>query len=110
LVGRLAAEPRDHHYAVARGVAVTNLAGTAGASATLSVFNSAAAILTAPPSFTGDGFPLTITGVPGFNYAVEASTNLVDWVPLSTNTSPFTFVDGDATNCPARYYRSVYLP
>jgi hypothetical protein len=48
--------------------------------------------------------------LPGLNYAIEASTNLVDWMPIATNTSPFTFVDGDATNFPARYYRSVYLP
>ena len=66
--------------------------------------------MTAPPSFSGDRFQLMITGVPGFNYALEASTNLVDWVPLSTNTSPFTFADGDATSFPTRYYRSVYLP
>jgi hypothetical protein len=92
------------------GVTVTNLAGIASTSATFCVYSSAAAILTAPPSFTGDGFQFTITGVPGFNYAVEGSTNLVDWVPLSTNTSPFTFADGDATNFPVRYYRSVYLP
>jgi catechol 2,3-dioxygenase-like lactoylglutathione lyase family enzyme len=92
------------------GVTVTNLAGIASTSATFCVYSSAAAVLTAPPSFSGDGFQFTNTGVPGFNYAVEASTNLVDWVPLVTNTSPFTFVDGDATNFPARYYRSVYLP
>jgi hypothetical protein len=92
------------------GVAVTNLAGTADTSATLSVYSSAAAVLTAPPSTTGDQFQFAITGVPGLNYAVEASTNLVDWVPLCTNASPFTFVDGDATNFPGRYYRSVYLP
>jgi hypothetical protein len=52
----------------------------------------------------------SIADVPGFNYAIEASTNLEDWMPLATNTSPFTFVDGDATNFPARYYRAVYLP
>ena len=92
------------------GVMVTNLAGIASTSAMFCVYSSAAAVLTAPPSFAGGGFQFTITGVPGFNYAVEASTDLVDWVPLITNTSPFTFVDGDATNFPARYYRSVYLP
>jgi hypothetical protein len=51
-----------------------------------------------------------LTGVPGFAYTVEASTNLSDWLPLSTNVSPFTFTDADATNFPARFYRSVYVP
>jgi hypothetical protein len=92
------------------GITVTNLAGIASASATLSVYTNAAAVLTAPPGVSSEGFQFTITGVPGLNYAVEASTNLVDWAPLFTNTSPFTFVDGDATNIPGRYYRSVYLP
>jgi len=92
------------------GVTVTNLAGLASTSATLSVYTSAAAVLTTPPGLTSDGFQFTITGVPGFNYVVEASTNLADWVPLFTNTSPFTFVDGGASNFPARYYRSVYVP
>jgi trimeric autotransporter adhesin len=94
----------------AYGVTVTNLAGIASTSATCSVYSTTAAVLKAPPSQTGGRFQFTITGVPGFNYALEASTDLVDWVPLSTNTSPFTFTDDAATNVPARYYRSVYLP
>jgi hypothetical protein len=98
------------NQAGAYGVTVTNLAGIASTSATCAVYCTAAAVLKAPPSFTGGGFQFTITGVPGFNYSLEASTNLVDWVPLSTNTSPFTFADGDATNFRARYYRSVYQP
>jgi hypothetical protein len=73
-------------------------------------FATAAAVLTVPPSSTGNQFQFSLTGLPGLNYAIEASTNLVDWMPIATNTSPFTFVDGDATNFPARYYRSVYLP
>jgi len=92
----------------AYGVSVTNLAGLASASATLSVYSSAAAVLAAPLCLSGNQFQFTITGVPGFNYTVEASTNLVDWAPLFTNTSPFTFVEVAATNYPARYYRSVF--
>ena len=85
-------------------VTLTNALGTASGT------NLVRVTLHLAPGFTGNKFQFTITGVPGFNYAIEASTNLVDWAPLSTNTSPFTFVDGDATNFPGRYYRSVYLP
>jgi hypothetical protein len=92
-------------------VTVSNLAGTAtSAPAMLSVYNTAGAALAVLPPPAGGPFQFSISGVPGFNYAIEASTNLVDWMPLATNISPFTFVDGDATNFPARYYRSVYLP
>jgi hypothetical protein len=51
-----------------------------------------------------------VAGVPGFNYAVQASTNLIDWVSLITNTSPFTFVDTNSTNSPQQFYRTFYVP
>jgi uncharacterized repeat protein (TIGR01451 family) len=39
---------------------------------------------------------------------IEASTNLVDWVPIYTNsTAPFTFTDPNAANYPYRFYRAV---
>jgi hypothetical protein len=91
-------------------ITVSNVVGMVTTQAVLSVYDSAAAVLAVPPSSFTDSFQFTITGVPGLNYAIEASTNLVDWTPLATNSSPCTFVDDDATNFPARYYRSVYLP
>lgn len=54
---------------------------------------------------------LTFGGIPGFNYVVQASTNLTAWVPVSTNTCEtnglFLFLDSAATNYPVRFYRSV---
>ncbi len=91
-------------------VIVTNLAGVASNSATLSVYASAAATLSALPSFSGGQFQFTVTGVPGFNYVIEASTNFIDWEPLVTNASPFTLTDDEATNFPARFYRATYAP
>jgi hypothetical protein len=92
-------------------ITVSNVAGmVTSTQAVLSVYDSVAAVLAVPPSSFTDSFQFTITGVPGLNYAIEASTNLVDWIPLATNTSPCTFVDCEATNFPVRYYRSVYLP
>jgi hypothetical protein len=41
---------------------------------------------------------------------VQASTNLINWVPLQTNTAPFTFVDANAGNFRQRFYRSIYTP
>jgi hypothetical protein len=92
-------------------VTVTNIAGVATSlPATLTVFNTAAAALALPPPATGGAFQLSLAGVPGFTYAIEASTNMVDWMPVLTNTAPFTFTDSDTTNLPARFYRAAYLP
>lgn len=55
-------------------------------------------------------FTLTVSGVPGYQYVIQASTNLVDWVSVKTNTAPFTFVDTNAGQFNRRFYRSVYIP
>ena len=50
---------------------------------------------------------------PGNTYILQASTNLVDWSSISTNTpasSPFYWVDPGATNLPSRFYRAIQLP
>jgi hypothetical protein len=53
------------------------------------------------------GFQLTITNDAGANIIIQASTNLVSWVPVSTNLSPFTFTNFDSTNYQMRFYRAV---
>jgi len=91
-------------------VAVTNMAGTT---------TSVAAILTVtdPPSVlsVSDSTAMTPTGfnfqasVPnGSTYVVEASTNLLDWLPISTNVAEsanITITDAAAVNHTARFYR-----
>jgi hypothetical protein len=47
---------------------------------------------------------------PGFPYRLQASTNLVNWINLSTNTpgaTPFTFTDPLGPAYPERFYRLV---
>jgi hypothetical protein len=50
----------------------------------------------------------SVTGVTGLNYIVWASSNLVSWTPIKTNTSPFTFAESN--NLPRRFYRAQYAP
>lgn len=90
---------------------ITNFFGSVtSAPALLQVFESAAGTLQSP-SFAGNNqFQLTVSGVPGFNYVVETSTNLFDWTPLLTNAAPFTLTDTNVVNVPRRFYRSVYFP
>jgi uncharacterized repeat protein (TIGR01451 family) len=73
------------------------------------------AVLT-PPAFASITFS---GGVPTFNVTnaagatpaiIEASTNLIGWLPIHTNTTPFSFTDNDATNYLYRFYRTLLAP
>ena len=58
-------------------------------------------------------FRFRFASTPGPTWIIEASTNLVDWISLATNSAPhglFEFVDSDATNFQRRFYRSVMQP
>jgi polygalacturonase len=92
-------------------VIVTNTYGSATSStAVLQVFTTAAATLNSLVFSTNKQFGFNVTGVPGFSYAVQASTNLVDWTSLVTNTSPFSLMDTDSELFSNRFYRAVCPP
>lgn len=55
-------------------------------------------------------FGFTVSGITGYQYVVEASTNLVNWTMLETNAAPFNFVDTNVVNYSRRFYRAVYIP
>lgn len=91
-------------------VTVANTSGTNSSSATLTVASSAAASLT-PASVPSAGqFNFTVTGITGYKYAVQATTDMVHWTSLVTNTAPFVFTDGNSTQFGQRFYRTVYVP
>jgi hypothetical protein len=50
------------------------------------------------------------SGASGSQYAVQVSTNLIDWTALQTNYSPFVFTDTNSRSYTRRFYRTVYLP
>ena len=58
----------------------------------------------------GNGLNLLLYSLPGFNYEIDASTNLVTWTSItnfaSTN-SPFPFSDPQSPNFKQRFYRAV---
>jgi hypothetical protein len=60
--------------------------------------------------YATNGFTLQIAGVPGYNYALERSTNLTGWVALATNVSPFVFTDTNTAGFPQCFYRTRWLP
>jgi hypothetical protein len=63
-----------------------------------------------PPKKRADGnFDLQLEGGLGQSYTVEASTNLNDWMSLTSlvaTTFPVDFADLTATNSPTKFYRA----
>ncbi|MGA3268988.1 MAG: Ig-like domain-containing protein, partial [Verrucomicrobiota bacterium] len=91
-------------------VSVSNLLGSTNATATVSVYATAAATLAPAVAPVRGQFALTVAGVSGYEYVVQASTNLTTWTSIATHTGSFTFVDTNAGKFPHRYYRSFYMP
>ncbi|MDB6122304.1 MAG: non-specific endonuclease [Pedosphaera sp.] len=91
-------------------VVITNSAGSAPSSnAVLSIYATTAATVSSF-TYSGTQAQFNVTGVPNYSYAVQVSTNLIDWSSIKTNTSPFSFTDTNVVNSPSRFYRTVYLP
>ncbi len=72
--------------------------------------NAAASISAKLKTSGSNGFQMQVTGLIGKTYILQASTNLIDWVSLETNsavTSEFDFTDPANTNFPSRFYRVI---
>jgi len=63
-----------------------------------------------PAAHVSGLFALNVTGASGAKYIVQASTNMVNWAPVQTNTAPFTFTDTKAGQFSQRFYRTVSAP
>ena len=93
----------------AYSVTVSDSNGSTNSTASLTVYATAAGTLV-PAAHANGQYVMTVAGVPGCQYIVQASTDFVNWVPVQTNTAPFTFVDTNAGQFSRRFYRSVYAP
>jgi hypothetical protein len=75
--------------------------------ATLYTGISADLALTRAPS---NSLVVQVGGVPGCSYRVERSLDLVTWVPITTNTPPWSFVATNVVDVPSCFYRAILLP
>jgi hypothetical protein len=63
--------------------------------------------------FTNNTFQMPVSGLAGKTYYLQATTNFINWVSLSTNIAPsnsFYLLDSNATSFMYRFYRAVELP
>jgi hypothetical protein len=97
---------------------LTNNATVSAAAFETNYFNSIAvsAQFIVPPvmflsqNFTNGVFQMQFLGSLGSNYVLQASTNLVNWIPLVTNpatTNLLNFIDPHSSNYPNRFYRAL---
>jgi hypothetical protein len=93
-------------------VLVSNPAGSAiSAVAVLTV--AGPPVLLNPRTTAGGAFTFTIAGATGLVYAVEVSTNLVQWSLLgsmSNETGQTNFIDSVSSNGVSRFYRASWAP
>lgn len=64
--------------------------------------------LIAPKYNPSKQFQFSVIGGTGYSYAIVAASNLSlpIWVPLITNTAPFSFTDLNSVAFPSRFYRA----
>lgn len=65
------------------------------------------------PRVASGGFQLALSGIAGQTFVVQASTNLVNWTPISTNvltSTQLNWVDPAASAFTSRFYRAVPTP
>jgi hypothetical protein len=72
--------------------------------------NSFSSTITNASYSVGNNFNFSVVGVPSFSYAVQTTTNLLNWTFLETNTSPFTVLDPNAPNFGLQFYRALFIP
>ena len=88
----------------------TNSLGWSVTSPAYMVFNSGLHLDSSAQVGPNHLFQMRLVGTANTSYVIQASTNLLDWVALATNTVPnglWTFTDLQSTNFPGRYYRAV---
>lgn len=70
--------------------------------------------LSSPQKLPGGGFSFVLAGAPQATYVIQASSDLVNWTPIATNTvsssGVLSFTDTQASAASARYYRAQQAP
>ena len=60
------------------------------------------------PSYANGQFQCFLNGATNASYTILASTNLVNWTPVSTNTAPALITNSPPANTPYLFYRALF--
>ena len=60
------------------------------------------------PSYTNGQFQCFLNGATNASYTILASTDLVNWTAVSTNTAPTQITNSPPANTPYRFYRALF--
>jgi hypothetical protein len=67
-----------------------------------------------PPLLNGElapsGLVLSLDATLGVYYSLQESTNLTDWIPVVTNSAPFSYTDTNMIRYSWRFFRAMQLP
>jgi hypothetical protein len=95
---------------VAYAIAVDGFNGASG-NIVLQLKSDIVPIIISSPVRLNDGrFQFTLTAEAGFDYDIQATGNMVDWVTIATLPNPtgtLSFIDPNAALYPMRYYRAA---
>jgi hypothetical protein len=83
----------------------------AATSLTVGLADAASAFVPSVLALSAGQFQMKLSGVEGQSYEIQATTNLIAWVPISTNTisgGVVTFPDPSAGAFSNRFYRAVF--
>ena len=94
---------------VNNGAKINNITQTTFTVTVLAAGQATPATLT-PAAHVNGQFALTIAGSSGLKYIVQASTDMVNWIPVQTNAAPFIYTDTQAGQFSQRFYRTVSAP
>ncbi len=64
-------------------------------------------VLLTPASYANGQFSFNVSGISNYPCVVQTSTNLVDWISVETNLTPFIFTDYNAGQFSHHFYRTV---
>ena len=102
----IVAHPGSSGYALLNGMQISLAAAGAQVQA-----QPAQVVVIAPSGSTGATMQLEVRGAPGRVYAIQASTNVTDWVTIGLcvpdTGGSVRFADPNAASQPLRFYRAV---
>ncbi len=61
-------------------------------------------------TLTAGQLSFNVAGVAGYQYVIESSADLTNWLPLQTNAAPFIFTLTNTFSFAQQYFRAAYFP